>query len=212
MKKKSILIVIIILLLAGGGVYYFFFYGKQDSSVSSSAGESVNPAEIQASFVSTLLQLRSLTMDTKVLKSAVFNSLVPSGATIDLNPDRGRPDPFFAVNPPLPNAQDQSNVNDLLPRDFTGASVTTSNASIKVSNVTSSTATIAIIGVDSNTAVSVDLSKTGGAVQNITGFNYKADKTQYTRVITGLSSKTSYTVSIHDPSQFKDAQASFNTN
>lgn len=204
MSKKSIIILIVLILLAVG-LYYFFFYNKNNTTVVQS--EAVNPVEIQSNFVATLLQLRSLTMETRVLKSPTFNSLVPSGAFINLNPDRGVED-LFAPRNVSPSTQSKS---DVIPRDFTGSSITTTSATIKVSNITSTTATIILGGLEPNILTSVDLSLKGGEMQNISNFNYRASTREYTKVVTGLVPSSSYIANIHDPAGFNDAVASFNT-
>ena len=100
MTRKKILIIVLVVL----GIILLFTLKTKDKKPKTDtvldSGATVNTV-LNNDFVNDLLGVQSINLDTGLLTSPVFKSLVSSGATIDENPPKGRANPFSPTDDSL---------------------------------------------------------------------------------------------------------------
>lgn len=217
MTKKKILIIILVVLAI---IFLFVLKKKGTKHVAVDPVNDPNISNLQNEFITALLSVQSISLDTDFLKSPMFKSLIASGASVNLNPPKGRSDPFSRTD----NNIVEEPLNETIPTDTPsrvldlGVKTETptnndllSAVKINVSKITSSTATIGIIGIPNNTPVSIKIESPNSKTIELDVFTYKLFNQEYSIVATDLTSKIKYTVSITKPDIFKDIKAEFTT-
>ncbi len=212
MSKKKLLIIGVIVVLLG----VLFLVKTKGTKPDDSGALALGTTSVDNDFVSALLGVQNVILDTDILSSAVFKSLRSSGAQVNSNPLRGRIDPFAAVQTTTTEVAAEEPVLTENPRldNFTTEDSTTNllkGVKIAVSKITSTTAVVSVTGLPESTNVSLNLSKVNGTPVLVEGFTYKSALQEYTTVVTGLSAKTSYTFAIANPELFSSISTSFQT-
>lgn len=185
--------------------------------VINTANDTQNISNLQNEFVSALLNVQNITLDTGFLSSPVFKSLVASGANVNLNPPKGRADPFSKTGNEsqilVEEIVDQTPIRTL---DF-GIKTPPANdnllspVKINISKITSSTASIAITGIPKDTIITIQLDSGNNKPIDLDVFTYKLFNQEYSVIATNLTPKTKYIVTITNPGIFKNIQAEFTT-
>ncbi len=212
MSRQKILIIILILCAV---VALFAFKGKSKKTEESTASiANNNPiGTLNNDFISALLGVQSINLDTGLLSSPVFKSLKPSGALVSPTPVKGKNDPFSSgsntqvvidelevTNPRADNLGNTGNNDKLL-----------SGVKVGFLKTTSTTTVISITGLPVDTSLSVSLKDPDGKLTIVDSFSYKSLTEEYTTILTGLKSKTNYTVNILKPESFGSIEANFQT-
>ncbi len=108
LANKSLLVsIIVIVVLLGGG--YWYINNSSPTDVTSSVLSSSAPAS-NDSLLSTLTELRSLTLDSTVFSSPSFKSLTDNTVTLP-TVAAGRPNPFAGLAQLILLAQQQNQAN-----------------------------------------------------------------------------------------------------
>lgn len=174
-------------------------------------------SNLQNEFVSALLSVQNITLDTGFLSSPMFKSLVASGANVNLNPPKGRIDPFSKTgNEPQILVEEVVDQTPTRIMDFGIKTPPTNNdllspVKINISKITSSTAAITITGIPKDTIISIKLDSGNNKPIDLDVFTYKLFNQEYSVIATNLVSKTKYIVTITNPDIFKNIQAEFTT-
>ena len=212
MSRQKILIIVLIISVA---IFLFTFKGKTkktpDTAVTAESNSTIGA--LNNDFVSALLGVQSITLDTGLLSSPVFKSLKPSGAVVSASPLKGKNDPF-SYNGTAPVVEDQIQITNPRVDNFvnTGSNDSLlSGVKINFSKTTSSTTVVSITGLPAGTSLSVSFKDPSGKSIIIEGFTYKNLTEEYTSIVTGLNSKTNYTVNIVKPEVFNSIQANIQT-
>lgn len=218
MSKKKLIISIIII----AGLLAILVFKTKSKALPAEDSTSFTALEgsstLESGFISALLSVKNINLDTGLLSSSVFKSLKSSGVIIDTNPAKGRTDPFAPLNFKSSNVlevdQTLSSNNSIRSTDL-GIGAQTNDllagVSINISKITSSTAVLSIKGLPEDTFVKVNIEKGDGEIKTISSFVYKPLSREYTAVATGLSSKIKYSASIVEPEVFKDIYLDFQT-
>lgn len=206
MSKKKIYIILIIVAI-GIALFAFKSGGNKEAALEETASTS---SSLSNDFISALLGVEKITLDTSLLNSASFKSLTPSGAFVDTNPTKGKTDPFSDISSP---ATENQNSGALTSDRVVGSNQNSpsSDVVIKVSRITSTTATISISGIPTGQKVSAILLGSNDSILPLTSISYKTDTMEYSGVATGLISKIKYTVRIQSPESYSGLQAEFET-
>ncbi len=211
MSKKKIIIILVVLAL---GVGLFIFKSGGGKDLVSSEAVVVQDNSLANDFIKALMGVENVSLDTSLLNSSVFKSLVPSGAYVDPNPNKGKTDPFSEIS------GTQVVVNDgpeNSPRNFGGlqeinaTNVSPAGVQIKTSKITSTTATVSITGLPKGNKVTVALSGANNVSIPSVSLTYKEASSEYSAVVTGLVSKIKYTASLETPINYAGLQADFQT-
>lgn len=207
MNKKSIIIVSFILAF----VVLLFVLRTDKKPVPSTSDIAPNGSSVQGEFLGTLISLNTLELDTKIVDSELFKSLVPSPALVNLNPDKGRVDPFMvpgidAASPvldtnPVPNNTPVRDIN--LGQDAA--------KNITISRITSTTAFATITGFSPEENMSLTLIDASGKEVNYREFTFKSTTQEFSRALTGLASKMTYTASVRDSTNTEIINTTFTT-
>lgn len=209
MSKKKIIIILVIVAL-GAGLFLFKIGGNKNNTDT----EMVNTGDsgLANDFIKALMGVENVALDTSLLKSPVFQSLVASGAYVDPNPNRGKTDPFSVISgtevlPP----DGPENSPRVIGGVQSGEVIPISYPEIKVSKITTTTAYISVIGIPKNNKVSVSVSGSNNVTIPELNLAYKNETSEYAAVITGLSTKTKYSASLQAPNSYAGLQADFTT-
>lgn len=215
MSRQKILIIILIVCVV---IFLFVFKGgskktnKQDPANLSTANTAIN--SLNNDFISALLGVQGITLDTGLLSSPVFKSLKPSGAFVSATPVKGKNDPFSSglnnpiiiepsteeTNPRVENFGNTGNNDNLL-----------AGVKVSFSKITSTTTVVSILGLPNDISLSISLKDPNGKTTIVDGFSYKSLTEEYTSTVTGLSTKTKYTVNILKPEIFSSVESNFQT-
>lgn len=208
MSKKVLFIVALIILV---GVVLFAVKDKSQAPEGTD-GMAVSTSEsvLGNDFVKALLGVNTISLDTALFNSPVFNSLNASGAYVDPLPEKGRTDPFFTINKNSSVSTSENNMTSS-GREINLGQSDVANAEIIVSKITSTTASIAIRGLKEGDKVSAILLGSNDSLITLPNFTYKSDTAEFTSVATGLVSKIKYTVRIQSPDSSAGLQADFTT-
>jgi hypothetical protein len=132
-KTKKVIIIIVVIIIAGVVAFYFFNKSNTPTSDSSLRPQmstdlaTSNDAELSkdTSFISTLLSLNKITIDSGIFSSISFKGLHDN--TVDIKPSDsiGRPNPFAPFDTTIPS--DNSNTLPTI----------SNNGTIKTNNKTS---------------------------------------------------------------------------
>ncbi len=212
MTKKKLLIILLILLIL---ISLFVFKTKKKTV---DTGSGVVPSGAAASslnneFITALMGVKSISLDTGLLSSPVFKSLVPSGAIVDVNAAKGKNDPFsansssdnFVVQEEIINPK----INEFMNRG--GNDKLLNGVKINFSKVTSSTVALSITGLPSDAVPSVNIIRSDGVTIVVDDFVYKSLNEEYTTIATGLTPKNDYTVKLLKPEAFNSLEVKFQT-
>lgn len=206
MSKKKIYIVLIIV-AAGIALFTFKSGGNKEAALQDVVSLD---ASLSNDFVSALLGVEKITLDTGILNSPAFKSLTPSGAFVDPNPAKGKLDPFSEINS---TTKETSNSGEISSNRVVGSNQNSpiSEVMIKVSRITKTTAAISISGIPDSQKVSAILLGSNDSILPLSSFSYKSDTKEYSIVATGLISKIKYTIRIQSPESYSGLQAEFET-
>ncbi len=210
MSKKKLLIILGIVVVA---ILLFALRtgGNKDKSPDSDAKNSDNT--LANDFIIALLGVEKVTLDTSLLRSPIFESLIPSGAVIDQNPIRGKRDPF-AKQTSNTNLVEVVNPVESSRTVLLGGGETVKlpdTATMKSSKITTNTALITVGGLPSSLALSASIVAGDGSAQFSSNFVYKSGSNEYTLVLSKLTSKTHYVVSVESPDVYSALKVEFDT-
>lgn len=208
MNKKPLIIIIVVVCIVG---LLFAFKTKDKKLTDGSIAKSeTSPESLDSQFLGVLLSLNTLKLDTSIFSSPVFNSLNPSGAVINTNPDMGRSDPFLPAGVSTTQEPIISTQNTLSKED-TPLPNTTLESSIEVNRITSTTAFVTLAGFPKDSLITLTLVDPNGLSTNYRELTYKTQTGEYTRALTGLLPKTAYNLKAEDSSKSLSAVANFIT-
>jgi len=210
-KKKLLIIGLAISLIIG--IFTIKTGGKKNKIDDNPAINTENTTgELGKDFMSALFGVQNVTLDSSLIRSAVFKSLVPSGAFVDVNPNKGKDDPFSPVSGNLQNNILDNGLGQSLRNFDVGQTENTviNSAEIKITKITATTASISILGIPSGVVPVVGVTSTTSSV-SFADFTYKPASGEYNALITGLKKGTSYSINIISPAGYLAEPAVFET-
>jgi hypothetical protein len=190
MNKKSIIISASLLV----AVILLFTLKTKKTSIPSTEDISANNSSVQGEFLGTLISLNTLELDTKIIQTDLFKSLVPSPALVNLDPEKGRIDPFMATGFVTSLNNKNTNIDNTPVRDVNLGEISDKN--ITISRITTSTVFVTITGFGPNEAVTLVLTDTNGKQTNYREFTFKSNTQELSRALTGLIPSMEYTASL----------------
>ena len=206
MNKKT-LIIIIILVLGIASFFVFKIGGKKETT-----GETNTITEAKSGlgndFVNAMLGVQNVNLDSNILKSAAFINLKPSGAVVNLNPEKGKNDPFSEANDSINSIVDGENVST---RNLNFGEQEKTNANITVSKITTTTAFITINNIPNSEIISLVLTDENSNKINIDNIVYNNAKSAFTAVASDLTPNTKYKISISSPVNYNSLIVNFST-
>ncbi len=209
MSKKKIIIILIILAL-GVGLFVFKGSGNKDIIVDEMVATEDNG--LANDFIKGLMGVENVSLDTSLLNSSLFKSLVPSGAYIDPNPNRGKTDPFSEISGTTVILNEGPETS---PRDFGGLqSIDNSiknEVKITASKITATTAYISVTGIPKGEKITVNLTGSNNVTIPAINLTYKDAESVYASGATGLTSKIKYSAIVESPIKYAGLQADFTT-
>ncbi len=211
MTKKKLLILLLILLAS---IALFVFKTKKKSiDAGGTVPSGAAASSLNNEFITALMGVKSISLDTGLLSSPVFKSLVSSGAIVDVNAAKGKNDPFStnsASNNFIPPEEViNPKINEFMNRG--GNDKLLNGVKINFSKVTSSTVAIAITGLPSDSVPSVSIVRNDGVTIIVDDFVYKSLNEEYTTIATGLTPKTDYTIKLLKPETFNNIEVKLQT-
>lgn len=198
MTKKKILIIILIIVSI---IAVFVFTKGDDKTIVDNMGVVVNDNTLTKDFMPAIAGVRNVSLDTSLLKSPIFQSLVSSNAYVDSNPEKGRSDPFSKLDTNTKN-------DNVVTQPSRLVNLGMESVFIRVSNITKTTATISVSGIPENQIVSLVLLAKDGTLIPVE-LNYKDN--EYSGIATSLKGLTNYVARIQSPEIYAGLQADFTT-
>jgi hypothetical protein len=159
-------------------------------------------SDLSQDFMPAIVGVKNVSLDTTLLKSPIFQSLVSSNAYVDSSPEKGRPDPFSKIEKNTPKNMP---INTQAAREV---NLGAESVFVKISNITKTTATVSVSGIAENQVVSLVLLAKDGTLIPV-DLSYKDG--EYSGVATSLKSLTNYVARIQSPEIYSGLQADFTT-